>query len=224
MSKTLAIIGTEEAMRSARFAALSGGLACVVLMLAFGAAEATVPRNGRFDPDNVGVRVSRAPNGDFGSSFQRPSAMQFGASGCSLGVKRRWPEQAHGWGKLAVYGLEFAGAEIVFVGCLAAAVLGTPDIESPSPAGLVLLPLSPLLSAAATWGVGRMLGQHGDYWNSTIGYCLGIPFGAIGGVVAANTLKGVPAYAVGVTFSLLPAVFAVVGYNAPPRPVSKQKH
>ena len=210
-------------MISARSTALPTGLALVAFLLAFGAAEARFPRLDHFHLDEIGLAVSRAPDDDYGIPIQRPSAMQFGVSGCSIDVKRRWPEQAQGWGKLGVYGLEFAGAEVVLAGCLAAAALTTPDIESPSPAGLILIPLSPMLSAAATWGVGRMLGQHGDFWNSLVGYCLGTPLGAVGGVVAANTLKGWPVYAVGVACSILPAVFAVVGYNSPPRSAARPK-
>jgi hypothetical protein len=217
-------------VRTIRHAEDDSGEAFVVVLLfisllSSGAAWAKPPSRCKFDPGFVGQRVTPASGLDLSLASSPEFGTQPGLSDTAIMRTSEWPDNAHGWGKAAIYGLEFAGAAIPIYGSFGLTALLMPKGETvlDPDAGFmafVLCTAGELTSPCLTMEVGRLLHQQGDAPDMCIDQCVALPLLALG-AMAASGLKGATAVIVAVPLALLQPALTVVGYNtrrAPAKP------
>jgi hypothetical protein len=195
-------------------------------LLSSGTTWAMPPRCS-FDPGFIGQQATPASGPDVSLVSAHEFKVQSDLSDSTARRKSKWPDEAHGWGKAAIYGIEFAGAAVPLyasVGLMALLIPKGGSWQDPE-VGVTafgLLTVAEALSPGVMIETGRLLHQHGDVPNTCIGCCSGLLLATLGGL-AASELKGAPLVIVAVPLAILQPALTVIGYNSRPQPPEKKK-
>lgn len=202
-------------------------LVAALLLVSLLSSGATWAMSGSFDPGFIGQRATPACGPDLSLAPAYELRVQSGLSDSAARRKSKWPDEAHGWGKAAIYGIEFAGAAVPLyasIGLMALLIPKGGSWQDPE-VGVTafgLLTVAEVLSPAMMIETGRLLHQHGDVPNTCIGCCSGLLLATLGGL-AASELKGAPLVIVAVPLALLQPAMTVIGYNSHPQPPQQNK-
>ena len=144
----------------------------LVSLLSSGTTWAKSPSWCNFDPGCVGKRVTPASGPNLCLASTPEFAMQSVLYDSITKARSKWPDNAHGWGKAAIYGLEFAGAAIPIYGSFALMPVLIPKgenvVQDPDAGftAFTLFTAGQLVGPSMTMEVGRLLHQQGDVPNT----------------------------------------------------------
>ena len=117
------------------------------------------------------------------------------------------------WKQAGIYGLEFAGAEIIAVPStfISLSMLDEDYEWSNLPAALFIYFCGNIIgNSTSTWAIGKLLKQNGSWWKASVGSCAGVLISIFTVSSISGTNYGWVCLPV---FLTVPSLGTVIGYN-----------